>query len=482
MVKIKQIFFSIAFVLVSIGLWAQEVSIQPGKTNIALNEYFTISLTVNNGELRSHSAFPDIKGLQKRGTSSQSSTNIINGRISSSQSIIQNYQAERQGKINVPSFTINVNGTDIKVNGFTINVGAPIQQQQQDPFGGDPFADFFGRSNGNQAREFIDIKEDAFFTLMSNKNEVYVGDGFTTTLALYVAETNRAQMEFFDLGRQMQELVKKLKKSNCWEENFAIEEIQPEVVTYEGRKFTRYKLYQATYYPLNAKPIVFPSLPLKMIKYKVAKSPTFFGQNMQQDFKTFTTKPVTIKVKPLPEHPLKNSVSVGNFQLEESVSKTKLKTGQSVIFNFVVKGEGNISSINKPETPTAPTFDFYEPNVKQDISRSGQAVTGSKQFSYYVVPNEPGRHDLGNYFQWVYFNPTARKYDTLRAKTVLNVSGESQKNQVIEQTTDFGGFYERINNESNRFETKNYKELFNLFTNILLLVMLVFSIIFAFRK
>jgi hypothetical protein len=465
--------------LVSFTVFGQEVAIQPGKTNIALNEYFTISITVSNGDFRSHSAFPDIKGLQKRGTSSQSSTNIINGRISSSQSIIQNYQAEKQGKITVPPFTINVNGSDIKVNGFTINVGAPIQQQ--DPFGADPFADFFGRRN-NQPREFIDVKEDAFFSLMVNKDDVYVGEGFTATLALYVAETNRAQMEFFDLGRQMQEIAKKLKKSNCWEENFAIEEIQPEVVTYEGKKFTRYKLYQATYYPLNTKPIDFPALPLKMIKYKMAKNPTFFGQNMQQDFKTFTSKSIRVKVKSLPEHPLKNSVSVGNFQLEESVSKHKLSTGQSVIYNFVIKGEGNISSINKPETPTVTTFDFYEPNVKQDISRSGQEVTGSKQFSYYIVPNEPGKHNLGDYFQWIYFNPIKRRYDTLRAKTVLNVAGESQKNQVIEQTTDFDGFYDRINSESNRFQSKNYKELFNLFTNVLLLVMLVFSIIFAFRK
>ncbi|MBY0425567.1 MAG: BatD family protein [Cytophagales bacterium] len=479
MVHNIKIFFFTAFILAGSILYAQDVSVQPGKTNIALNEYFTISITVSNGELKSHSAFPDIKGLQKRGTSSQSSTNIINGRISSSQSIIQNYQAEKQGKITVPAFTINVNGSDIRVNGFTIQVGAPIQQQ--DPFGGDPFAEFFGRSGG-QAKEYIDIKEDAFFSLMTNKSEVYVGEGFTTTLALYVAETNRAQMEFYDLANQMQEIAKKLKKPSCWVENFAITEIQPEGVTYEGKKFTRYKLYQATFYPLNAKPVVFPSLPLKMIKYKVAKNPSFFGQNMQQDFKTFTTKPVTVKVKNLPEHPLKNSVSVGNFQLEESVSKRKLGTGQSVIFNFNIKGEGNISSINKPETPVNTVFDFYEPNVKQDISRSGQAVTGSKQFSYYIVPNEPGQHDLGKYFQWIYFNPNTKKYDTLRAKTVLNVSGESKKNESIEQTTDFEGFYDRINSESNRFDTKNYKELFNLFTNILLLVMLVFSIIFAFRK
>lgn len=214
----------------------------------------------------------------------------------------------------------------------------------------------------------------------------------------------------------------------------------------------------------------------------MAKNPTFFGQNMQQDFKTFQTKPMSIKVKELPEHPLKNTVAVGNFILEESISKKTLQTGQSAIYNFIIKGEGNISSINKPEKPTAPTFDIYEPNVKQDISRSGTMVTGSKSFSYYIVPNEPGKHVMKNYFNWIFFNTQKRKYDTLSSKLVLNVLGESFKNKTIEQTNDFGGFYDRITNEGNKFDAKNYKELFNLFANIMLLVMLVFSFIFAFRK
>ena len=60
-----------------------------------------------------------------------------------------------------------------------------------------------------------------------------------------------------------------------------------------GRDYTQYKVYQATFFPLNTEPINFPSVGLEMIKYKVAKNPSFFGQNRKEDFKKFYTKSKT---------------------------------------------------------------------------------------------------------------------------------------------------------------------------------------------
>ncbi|HRG10756.1 MAG TPA: hypothetical protein PLJ08_19425, partial [Cyclobacteriaceae bacterium] len=67
--------------------------------------------------------------------------------------------------------------------------------------------------------------------------------------------------------------------------------IEGEHVEINGKGYTQYKIYQGTFYPLNTKDVEFPSIGLEMIKYKVAKNPSFFGQNRQEDFKTFYSKP-----------------------------------------------------------------------------------------------------------------------------------------------------------------------------------------------
>ena len=66
-------------------------------------------MTVQNDRLKSYDNFPEIPGFRKRGQSTQSTTNIVNGQISSSQSVIMTYLPERQGTFTVPSFTMKVN-------------------------------------------------------------------------------------------------------------------------------------------------------------------------------------------------------------------------------------------------------------------------------------------------------------------------------------------------------------------------------------
>jgi len=460
---------------------AQTTQIALGPDEIGQNQAWTITITVNNGTLRSYENFPDIDGLQKRGTSSSSQTNIINGQMSTSQSITMNYVPLRQGVINVPSFKLKVNDQVYSVTGKKVKIGPPLHAQQTDPyrsfFDRDP-ADFFGR---NQPTEFVDIKEDALLALTTNKDEVYVGEGFTTTLSFLIADNNRAPMQFHDLGKQLSEILKKLRPGNCWEENFNIENIEGEQIQINGKRYTQYKIYQATFFPLNAQPVNFPSIGLEMIKFKVAKNPSFFGQNRQEDFKTFYSKPKTIRVKELPPHPLRDAVAVGKYKLDERISSTQLQTGQSVSYDFNIFGEGNISSVSKPILPATTNFDFYEPNVKQNINRESGHVTGTKSFSYFMIPKEPGVYPLGNYFRWVFFNPETKKYDTLKSQQTVTVSGESQKNQSI-GSNDLGSFYDRIDGTDNTLRSFAGSQNMKWAINGLILLVVGVSLYFVLRK
>ena len=251
----------------------------------------------------------------------------------------------------------------------------------------------------------MDVREDAFLALTTDKSEVFVGEGFTTTFAFYVADVNRAPLQFHEAGKQLSDVLKKIRPENCWEENFNIENIYGERININNKTYTRYKIYQATYYPLNLEPVVFPSVPFEMIKYRVAKSPSFFGRDRQEDFKTFYTQEKTVRVKPLPPHPLKDAVAVGEFELDEKINKNSVETGESFLYEFNIFGEGNIAGITDPIVLSNKNIDVYPPNISQDVNRGGGRVTGSKNYSYFGIPNEPEIYDLKDYFSWVYFDP-----------------------------------------------------------------------------
>jgi hypothetical protein len=471
--------FVFLLALLSGGIvWAQSanVKVELGPDEIGENQVWTITITVFNDRLRSYDNFPEIEGFRKRGTSNQSQTSIVNGQISSSQSVVMTYMPMRQGTFSIPSFKMKVNDQAVEVVGKKVKVGAPAQQRSTDPFrslfDNDPAKDLFGRTEP----EFVDVKEEAFLALTTSKDEVYVGEGFTCTLSFLVADNNRAPMQFFDLGRQLSDILKKMKPANCWEENFNIENIEGESIEIGGKGYTQYKIYQAAFFPLNNSPVEFPSVGLEMIKYKVARNPSFFGQNRQEDYKTFYSKTKKIAVKDLPPHPLRDVVAVGDYRLDERLNEVHLNTGQSVSYDFNVYGEGNISSIEKPAVQTDDSFDFYEPNVKQTINRNQGRVTGSKSFSYFMIPKEPGSYDLGNYFQWVYFNLSSKNYDTLRSRQMVTVSGESKKNHAIE-STDLGAFYDQIANADNTMLSTSQTRWLTIGANVLVAIVLAFSVV-----
>ncbi len=456
--------------------YSQEVTVRLGPDQFAINQLWNITITVQNERLRNYSNFPEIQGLVKRGTSSSSSTNYVNGKMSSSQSIIQNYQATSEGRVVVLDFDITINNQSFSVKGKSITVTAPAQQRRSNFQ--DPFQDFFQQKAPS---EFIEVEADAFLALTTDKNEIYLGEGITTTLAFYVAASNRADMKFYDLGTQITEIIKKIKPENSWEENFNIDNINGEPIEIKGVQYTQYKIYQATYFPLNLDTIHFPSVGLKLIKYNQVKNPSFFGRNRQENFETFYSKPKTVEIKELPPHPLKDVVNVGSYKLKESINTRELTTGQSFNYSFEIGGVGNISALNMPTIESSESFEFYEPNIVQNIRRSSNRVTGSKKFDYFGIPNEPGIYDLGDFILWIFFDPVQKKYDTLKSEIQLKVQGESRKNEYI-SSNDLGSFYDIIEFEDNQLVSIKTGMGYQIVINLFIFAILLGSMVLLFKK
>ena len=85
-------------VLLSLQAFGQDVKVELGPDQLGINETFTIKVTLSNEKIKSYDQFPEIPGFQKQGISQSSSMNIINGQMSSSNSIIQYYKPARKGQ------------------------------------------------------------------------------------------------------------------------------------------------------------------------------------------------------------------------------------------------------------------------------------------------------------------------------------------------------------------------------------------------
>jgi hypothetical protein len=275
--------------------------------------------------------------------------------------------------------------------------------------------------------------------------------------------------------------LKKIKPTNAWEENFNVSNIEPEEVTINGKRWTKYKVYEATFFPFSEGKIEIPRIPWEMIKYKVAKNPSFFGTNRQEDFKTFYSSPKTISIIPLPPHPLKNEVSVGQFQLRENITTIEVETGQGFDYNFGISGVGNINAVSAPKRIPTANLNTFDPNVRQQINRGYSRVSGIKDFNYYITFTEAGEYDLWKNFEWIYFDPSRSVYDTLKSAAIIRVVGESKTNESI-SSQRLGGLYDRIVIEDNRFLNEEYKYYFTMAINVFLVVSMILLAILILRK
>ena len=114
---IKKTFSTIILILFWYNsLFCQQISISITPENLNVGETLQITITAKNKKIKTYGNFPEVNGLKKVGISSSSSTNFINGKMSSSQEIIQNYIAIKEGVINIPLFEIEVNGYKITSN------------------------------------------------------------------------------------------------------------------------------------------------------------------------------------------------------------------------------------------------------------------------------------------------------------------------------------------------------------------------------
>lgn len=431
---------------------------------INLQEPFTVSIKITGLDQVPLISFPDdIKNFQKRESSRSSLTNQVGGKTIITYTISQNYYPIKTGTFNTGPLEILVNKQIMRSEGATVIVEEGSNNESEEEM---------SKISAELEQE---SSQEVFLAVSVDKRRVYVQQGFNLRLSLLVSENNVAELDFYEVEKQLEKVLKLLKPTNCWEENFGIQEIPDIPIVIKGKRFTEYRIYQASFFPLNNQSITIPSVSwiMKMITKSEEEKEVI-------ELKTYVSKPITIEVMSLPAHPLRNQVIVGDFRLEEKISNNQLKTGNSYRYEFKIVGEGNIQSVREPTFSNVALFDVYPPDIENNIVRQKNRIAGTKTFQYQIIPKQSGKFKMDNLIFWVYFNPKKQKYDTLHSSFNLSIIGENVQNTQLE-TSDAESVYMGIEQWDSMKPVVDYQTIIRNIANILIVIMLI-VMIFMFRK
>ena len=420
------------FLLIStvIGAWADnKITFTANAPEVVVSgDQFRLSYTITSQKVRDFRA-PSIQGfevLMGPSRSTQSSTQIINGNVTSTSSITFTYilMAGKEGTYKIPGATIVADGDNYTSNSVEIKVLPPDQTS--------------GANNGNSARSSRDqansgkiSNQELFMMATASKTNVYEQEAILLTYKVYTqVNLTGLRGDVPDLkGFHTQEVELPQQKT------FTLEH-------YNGRNYNTTVWRQFVLFPQQTGKIEIPSVTFEgTVSQRMASSDPFDaffnGGNYVNINKNLVTPKLTINVKELPEgKPANFSGGVGEFTLSSSISTQDLKTNDAVTIKLVISGTGNMKLINTPEVAFPQDFEIYDPKVENKFNLTRNGLAGNKVIEYLAIPRHAGTYTIPP-IEFSYFDLKSQSYKTLKTDAyTLNVAkGEGNSDQVVANFT-----------------------------------------------
>uniref|UniRef100_A0A7C4GED5 Protein BatD n=1 Tax=candidate division WOR-3 bacterium TaxID=2052148 RepID=A0A7C4GED5_UNCW3 len=379
-------------------------SAQVDRTTVGLGERLQLTVTVegqNIGRVPSPK-LPALDGFDNLGSTQSQSTSIafVNGRMTQQQSISFVYvlAAKKTGELVIGPCRITYNGAEYATQPITINV---VREAQSRPpparsparRGFDPFAEFF--------EEPAPAGEgDVFLSASADRSEVYVGEQVTVTYTLYTTEQVGAMSVKDAPGF-----------SGFWVDNlYEAKQLEYQPTTVRGRRYYAATIRRVALFPTQAGELVVGPMTLSG---QMVRPGFFFSQ--AAPFEVSSPR-IRVKAKPLPEsgRPADFCGGVGDFSLTASLSKDSSAGGEPLRLTVRIAGTGNIGIISPPTVVAVPGVKLLAPETKDNLSRSGGRVGGTRDFMYPLIPQQDGRFILPE-VSISFFSARGDSYYTLRS-------------------------------------------------------------------
>lgn len=440
-------------------LFSQNFKATVTKNNVSVGEEFQLIFTASGKS--SDFRAPNLNGLRKLSgpnKSSSSSMQIINGKVSSSESTSYSYYltAIAEGELTIAPAFIVIDGKKVASKAIKLKVS------KADP-------------NANKG---LNIEEKVELKVSINKSKVYQGEQIVITYKLY-SEINLAEITILEIP-EMNGFWKEDVKTNSKGKievingvNYKVWEISKSIITPQKSGV------------LEIDPMLL-DIKVQVPKERNRRDPFGMFNNYRTIMDEVSSRKIKINVKDLPPNaPKEFNGAVGSFKLKASIDKVNAKTNEAINYKLVLSGKGNIHLIDEIAVDFPSDFETYDVQKQDKTFVSKNGISGKIILDYLFIPRFQGEYTIPA-TKFAYFDPAAKKYKTVDTENfTLNITKGKSNEGSFSSSDDLK---KEVNSKLNEietntiFEAKNSKKLNENWTMMLLMILPILLLLFYLIK
>lgn len=416
----KVLFLTFAFLLATQPVFSEAKFYVKANNTAYVGQNYKVSYILENAKGKNFSYPTTFQGFQVlSGPNQSSSFSWVNGQTTQTIEYYFILRPSQEGSFKIPSASIQIKNETLSTENLSVEVIQGAQQQQQTQ------RNTYQQTQPNQQAQTQDwrteAKDNIFVRVYVDKSNPYVGEQVTMYAKIYqrvqTGNTQIAEMPDF---------------SGFWKHDYDVSNQQWQDEQYNGQYYKTVLLGKYALFPQRPGKFTISPFKLRTIlriqDNSNANDPwaAFFGRNYQDVEYEFSSNPLNFEVNALPEKgkPLSFNGAVGSFTFNLELDSTNLNVGSATTLKTKISGTGNIMMANLPRIDFPQGIEVYDPQTKDNISKSGAKINGSKSADYLIIGDNPGTFTIPP-VEFSYFDLKSESYKTISSQEIkLNIEGD----------------------------------------------------------
>lgn len=192
---------------------------------------------------------------------------------------------------------------------------------------------------------------------------------------------------------------------------------QPRIERRDGRDWVVADLLKELLFAQRAGKLTIPSSEIT-VRYTL-RDPSgdpFFNQD---EPRKYTSNPIDITVKPLPEagKPDDFSGAVGSFGVRYELKSNSWRTNEATTLKIILEGQGNLKIAKLPKLNLPNDIELYDPVEHSDQSIENGKLHSIRTIEYSLIPRKTGQIQIPA-LRLSYFNPATARYEVASASAI----------------------------------------------------------------
>ncbi len=355
--------------------------------------------------------FEVVPGVAQRGTEfimSNSGSTLLTR-------LIYQLRPKRKGKLTISPLSVTIDGRVYRSRAVTVQVvegkvaasSQPALQSLPDFFD-DPLEKMFREQN---ARE-----PDLFVRASPSKKVLYSGEAMLLRIEL----STRDQVD-------EKRMLRAASVPGFW-----VEWVDPHNVSrnrqeeQDGKMYTVLEIDRGIFIPQRSGSIKLPPFEYAFLAVPGSGRSSFFSQRRQV---IRSTEAISVEVLPLPREA--EGLAVGRFQITLSAKPDKLDLSDLLTLYLVIRGEGNVRSVELPELPLIEGFKPFPAKIERKNHHQDGVLNCELSAEIPVALSRVGRFEIPP-LRFRFFNPQTARIELSQSESLqITVSGNVDNNAAL---------------------------------------------------